>query len=320
MPATALHFQRVDGILHQDGFACATSRGLVVEFGLEEQIRLFRRFHTLGIVQRVFQIGITRRGQNCPPGTVDVPGVIFDIGGITLITQQVVPHGLIAIFRDRERNARQRVFQCDSAFECFGADGVFCGVIQQPLRQRNAAMGRKHIDPERRVTLEQFLRGRGQFVGVLTDVFAIDDNAWLVGLIRVRTERTTRLKTRRRLGETAGVGRNGVVGITGLFSADACQAVAESGRFIGGDGCVCRTSDGNGQCGEQKRVDEFHGVTPAIKQRLRSNGRFEGKSDHAPILELRLSTAESSGLPRYAVVLAIGPWCGALALCTCTTG
>ncbi len=99
-------------------------------------------------------------------------------------------------------------------------------------------MSRKHIDPERRVTLEQFLRGCGQFVGVLTDVFAIDDNAWLVGLIRVRTERTTRLKTGRRRSETAGVGRNGVVGIAGLFSADACQAVAESGCFIG-DTAAC---------------------------------------------------------------------------------
>ncbi|MNN19048.1 hypothetical protein D3C81_1322760 [compost metagenome] len=207
----------------------------------------------------------------------------------------MVPHGLIAIFRDRERYARQRVFKGYTTLKGFGAYRVFRGVIQQALRQCDTAMGREHIDTECRITLEQLLRGRCKFVGILTDVFAVDHRTGFVGLERVWPKGTARLETGWRRGEATGVSRNGAVGITGLFRADGGQAITEFCRFIRGDCRVCRACDGNGQGSEQKRIDELHGVSPVAGQRF----------DQIVVLKVKVTMPRSlswDGVPPKAVV------------------
>ncbi|MNQ93290.1 hypothetical protein D3C85_1087490 [compost metagenome] len=170
---------------------------------------------------------------------------------MSLVTQQVVPHGFIAIVRDRERHARQGIFQGYAPLEGLGTHRVPGSVVEQPLWQRHGAMGREDIHTEAGVALEQLLGDNGQFVGMRGGVLAVNHQARRFTGERIGAHRAALLVAGRWRGQAAAVGRDAAVGVAGLFGTDAGQGGTELGGLVWRYGRMGSTGHGQHQGGGQ---------------------------------------------------------------------
>ncbi|MCY1532577.1 hypothetical protein D9M68_678600 [compost metagenome] len=175
LPAATRLLQRVDRVLQQNRFTGTAGRPGVLQLDLVEDLaRRNRTGWALRRIQRVFDEEGAGSAQRSHTGRVDVPGVVLVTHAYPLIAQEVVPHGFVAIARNRERHPWQRVLQRQTAFAGLRAHGVLRRVLQHALRHGHGTVGRVHVHTVGRVALEQLLGRGGQLAGVLGGILAID--------------------------------------------------------------------------------------------------------------------------------------------------
>ncbi|MCY1303013.1 hypothetical protein D9M70_527010 [compost metagenome] len=144
-----------------------------------------------------------------------------------------------------------------------GLAGVLPGVVEDVLRVPGGAMGRVHVDTERRVLLHQGLGPLGELVGVAGHVLGVDRQQRLLTGERVDVLAAAGLVAGRRGFQPAGVGRDAAVGVAGFFGAGVGQAVAQLREVRGGLQAGGR--DG-GDAGRQQCDMQFHRVcSPEIR-------------------------------------------------------
>ncbi|MCY1245147.1 hypothetical protein D9M72_582690 [compost metagenome] len=136
--------------------------------------------------------------------------------------------------------------------------GIAAAVVQYRLGQRSRAVGRIHVDAKAGVAPGQCYGRGGEHAFVRIDVLAVDHQQRSFAREGVRAHAVAGLVAGRGSGQAAVVGRNGAVGITGLFGSHPRQAGAQPGGFLAryiGAGI-------DGQChegyGSQKTFHEFH--------------------------------------------------------------
>ncbi|MCY1439359.1 hypothetical protein D9M71_555930 [compost metagenome] len=182
-------------------------------------------------------------GQAHAAGAVDQIGRLGSFGERQLVLDVGVPHGLVAVLRNRERNLRMCTFQTGSITYELGILHAFDGVVVHPLRIAGRPVGRIHIDAEGvRIALEQFQRAFVQLVLVLRQVGRSDAIERLFASKRVGIGRTAlgthdRLVISWRRAQAAIPGGNGAIGITGLDRAQGRQGIAELADFFIRGGC-----------------------------------------------------------------------------------
>ncbi|MCY1310490.1 hypothetical protein D9M70_606840 [compost metagenome] len=121
-------------------------------------------------------------------------------------------------------------------------------------------MGREHVDPEGRVTLEQRLGRGGQLAGLFGSVLAIDHQFRRFAGEGIGAHSAALLVAGRWGGQAALVLGNAAIGIAGFLCANWRQGGAELGGLVRGYGRVGSTGDGHRKGGGQQCIDEFHRV------------------------------------------------------------
>ncbi|MNZ95439.1 hypothetical protein D3C78_1145860 [compost metagenome] len=206
----------VGGVLEHDRLAGAAGRAgvvqlhLVVHAGVADRLR-----HVL--VDRVVDEPLAGGRQRRHACGIDVPGVVLGVDGHALITQQEIPHHLIARLRDRERDTRQHVLKGQAAVGGLGAGCILYRVVQHRLGHGHGAVGRVDIDAEARITLGQLHRGGCEQLLVLVDVLAINRQHRLLAGEGVRAHAVAGLEAGRRDGQAAVIGGDRTIGAGALL-------------------------------------------------------------------------------------------------------
>ncbi|MNZ85160.1 hypothetical protein D3C78_1039400 [compost metagenome] len=175
-----------------------------------------------------------------------------------LVAQQEIPHRFGAGLRNRERHPGHHIVDGDPAVEGPGVGGISAAVVQYRLWERCRAVGRIDVDAKGGVALGQRYSGGGQHAFVSVDVLAVDHQQRSFAREGVRAHAVAGLETGRRSGQATVVGRNGAVGITGLFGSHPRQAGAQPGGFLVryiGLGIDGQRHEGDSS---QKTFHEFH--------------------------------------------------------------
>ncbi|MNE18661.1 hypothetical protein D3C80_1117090 [compost metagenome] len=162
------------------------------------------------------------------PGGGDVERrELAKIHGIAVEAHQQVPHGFIAVLRDRERNTRVHPGDRGPASFERGLAGVVDGVVLHPFWRGRSAVRGVHVDAEAWVALDQGNRACGELAGVLLDITLVDRQQRLFSGKRVRPDEAFLVEAGWRSGKATGIGRNATVLVAALLSAHRREALAQ---------------------------------------------------------------------------------------------
>ncbi|MCY1522442.1 hypothetical protein D9M68_572990 [compost metagenome] len=196
------------------------------------------------------------------------PDIVGDIdrGGFPGPGELVIPHRLITVMGDRERDPPIRAFDIHTAIGGPGPRGIGKGIVIDPLRSSRSAVRRIHIQP---VALGIFLQQRldpiRQLIPILIHVPGIDGQQRFLRSIGIRPGITTDIACGH-IGITAFPAWNGALLITCALRTERRQGRLQLVCFIDRDRRVGQRSKAECTTDHRHRVllGLFHYSSPSV--------------------------------------------------------